>query len=249
MASRTKVLETLKEYFNEKGRVLKSQEYSRETDTPIRIQQVRNIFGSWNRMEKLLMATDERVGADQITDIDAVLAARNKAAWEAAKQWKEASENQDAKALREAQAQHVAEVLAANAATPEGANANKIAIGGPLPSEQPDFDVMGATVTTDPVTKEQTVVDVEPEIVTTSNDDPRTPLELRDAVANGDLDNKTGSAKVGHATDGGSQGEASVSTTQALGSDTADADKVADTSKTSDTSTESKTVPADKLKK
>lgn len=217
MANRTKVLTTLDEYFKSKGRVLKAQEYARETDTPIRLQQIRNIFGNWNRMEKLLMARD-RVDQDAITDVNEVIAERNRLANEARLQWIEASENQDAKALREAQAQHVAEKLAANAATPEGANANKIAIGGPLPSEQPDFDKMGATVNVDPVTKEQTVVDVEPEIVSVVNDNPRTPAELRAAVAAADV-TKTGDVKTGHATDGGSQGQASIATVAALGED------------------------------
>lgn len=216
MANRTKVLETLDQYFKtKKGRILTSQEYSRETDTPIRLQQVRNIFGSWNRMEKLLMAKESREDL-ATTNVNDVIAARNAALNEARLQWLAASENQDAKAIREAKAQVVAEKLAANAATPEGANANKIAIGGPLPSEQPDFDVMGATVKTDPVTKEQTVVDVEPEIVSVTVDDPRTPAELRDAVAKGELVEE-GELEVGHATDGGSQGEASVATVNALG--------------------------------
>jgi len=217
MANRKKVLETLDLYFKTKGRVLRPQEYARETDTPIRLQQVRNIFGTWNRMEKLLMARD-RLDQDAITDVNEVIAARNRALNEARLQWIEASENQDAKALREAQAQYVAEKLAANAATPEGANANKIAIGGPLPSEQPDFDKLGATVNTDPATKEQTVVDPEPEIVSEVVDDPRTPAELRAAVAAADV-TKTGNVKTGNATDGGSQGQASIATVAALGED------------------------------
>ena len=205
MANRTKVIETLKQYFDKKGRVLDSQEYSRETDTPIRIQQVRNIFGSWNRMEKLLMARETRGDSDANTDVNEVIAARNKELSDAAKQWREASENQDAKALREAQAQHVADVLALNAATPEGANANKLAIGGPLPSEQPQLHRMGATVTVDPITREQTVVDTNPDVISVTVDgDPAeggmTPMQLRDAVATQGL------------VDGGSQGEASIST-------------------------------------
>jgi hypothetical protein len=215
MANRTKVLETLNEYFKAKGRVLKAQEYARETDTPIRLQQVRNVFGTWNKMEKLLMARDERIGSDQITDVDDVIAARNKSAWEAQQAWKAASENQDKKALREAEAQHVAEKLALNAATPEGANANKIAIGGPLPHEQPDFTSMGATVTIDPVTKEQTVVDPNPEIVTTVNDNPKTPAELKAAVAANGVSSTT--PEVGHATDGGSTGQGSTATIAASG--------------------------------
>lgn len=166
------------------------------------------------------MARDERVGTDQITDINEVLAARNRTLYEADKQWKEASENQDAKARRQAEAQVVAETLALNAATPEGANANKIAIGGPLPSEQVDFQAMGATVKIDPKTQEQTVVSPEPEIVNGGvAADPRTPNELRDAVR-AENDVKTGTVPVGKETDGGSQGQASISTVQALGGDT-----------------------------
>src|SRR6476646_8400585 len=145
MVQRTKAIDSLNSYFKTKGRVLTSQEYSRETDTPIRIQQVRNIFGSWNRMEKLLMARDKRTAEAPITDVNEVINARNEAAYEAAKMWREASENQDAKARREAEAQVVAEKLALNAATPEGANANKLAIGGPLPKEQADFTTRGTT--------------------------------------------------------------------------------------------------------
>jgi len=243
--SKTRAIQTLAEYFETKGRVMSRQEYTRETDTPIRFQQLVTLFGSWNKVEKLLMAREAR---DAITNIDEVLAAKNRAALEANKQWREASENQDKKALREAEAQYVAEVLAKNAATPEGANANKIAIGGPLPSEQPDFDLVGATVETDPKTREQTVVNTKPEIVTTSNKDPKTPQELRDAVREED-GAKDGSPDVGHATDGGSQGTASISTTNALGADSGDEKDVADKSKAAQPSTSSKTVPNDKNSK
>ena len=162
------------------------------------------------------MARETRGASDAITDVNEVIAARNKELNDAAAVWKAASENQDAKALREAQAQHVAEVLARNAATPEGANANKLAIGGPLPSEQAQLHRMGATVTVDPVTREQTVVDTNPDIISVTVDgDPAeggmTPMQLRDAVAaQGLVDG--GDVEVGHATDGGSQGEASIST-------------------------------------
>lgn len=170
------------------------------------------------------MAREERGNSDQITDVNEVIAARNKELNDAAKQWREASENQDKKALREAEAQHIAEVLALNAATPEGANANKLAIGGPLPSEQPQLHRMGATVKVDPVTREQTVVDTNPEVISvTVDNDPAeggmTPTELRDAVAAQGLVS-SGDVKVGHATDGGSQGTASIATVGALdGSD------------------------------
>ncbi len=124
MANRAKVLETLDQYFETKGRVLKQQEYIREVNPPIRLQQIRNIFGCWNTMEKLLMARRQR-DEDAITDVSQVLEARNRAANEERQRWIEASENQDAKAEREAQAQYVAEQLARNAATADGAVAGE----------------------------------------------------------------------------------------------------------------------------
>lgn len=244
MADRNKVQVALTKYFKEKGRVLTPQEYARETDTPVRVQTVKQVFGNWTKMEKVIMA-DNKPSATDGLNVDEVLRARNDAAYEAARQWREASENQDVKAVREAEAQVVAEVLARNAATPEGANANKIAIGGKLPSEQQDFSAMGATVNTDPVTKEQTVVDTKPEVPVTGNSDPKTPLEIRDAVAE---KVSGGSVETGTATAGGSTGEASLATVSALGADTADADNIKDKSTTNTTSTENTKVPADETK-
>lgn len=246
MANRAKVLETLRHYFEQKGRVLNSQEYTREADAPVRTPQIRNLFGSWGKMEKLLMANDANVPATNGLDVDAVIKARNDAAAAAAAEWKAASENQDAKAKREAEAQAVAEVLARNAATPEGANANKLAIGGKLPQEQQDFSAMGATVETDPITLEQTVVDTQPDVKTTANEDPKTPYELRDAVAADGVN--TGSVPVGTATAGGSTGEASQDTVDALGADTADASKIEEKGTTNTASTENTKVPADETK-
>ena len=158
---------------------------------------------------------------------DAVLAENNKAAYDAAEQWKAASENQDKKALKEAEAQVVAEKLAANAATPEGANANKIAIGGKLPSEQQDYSAMGATVVVDPKNLEQKVVDPEPEMLGFAVEkDGKTPQALRDAVA-ADAAVKSGDVPADKSTAGGSTGEASIATVAAIG----DAEK-ADTKST-----------------
>ncbi|RZK45215.1 MAG: hypothetical protein EOO61_00735 [Hymenobacter sp.] len=246
MVNRSKALKTLTDYFETKGRVLTSLEYSRETDTPMELRQVKAYFGSWKLMEKLLMANDaNKAPATNGLNVDALIKARNEAANEAANQWKEASENQDVKAQREGQAQAVAEVLARNAATPEGANANKLAIGGKLPQEQQDFSAMGATVETDPTTLEQTVVDTKPEVPVTGNADPKTPYELRDAAAD---QVNTGSVPVGTATAGGSTGTASNDTVNALGADTGDKDNIADKSTTNTSSTENTKVPADETK-
>jgi hypothetical protein len=246
MVNRTKAIQVLRDYFETKGRVPSSLEYARETDTPIELRQVKAFFGSWKRMEKLLMAND-KVPASNGLNVDALIRAKNEAENEAAKQWKEASENQDVKARREAEAQHVGEILAANAATPEGANANKIAIGGKLPHEQQDFSAMGATVKTDANTAEQVIVDTKPQLVTTPNDDPRTPLELRDAVAAEGVNNG-GTVPTDDSAADGSTGAASIATTQALGAEAVDASKVADKSSTNTASTETKKVPADAKK-
>jgi len=239
MVNRTKALKVLKDYFETKGGVPTALEYAREQDAPIDLRQVKAFFGSWKRMEKLLMANDAQAPATNGLNVDALIKARNESEYEAARQWKEASENQDTKARREAEAQHVAEVLAANAATPEGANNNKLAIGGKLAHEQQDFSAMGATVKTDANTGEQVIVDAKPEIAKVTNEDPRTPLELRDAASA-----NAGKANVDESAADGSTGTASIATTQALGGETGDAAKVADKSDASKTSTETKKVPA-----
>lgn len=222
MLNRTLVLRALIKYFEEKGRVLTYQEYAQETDTPVRVQSIKQLFGSWARLERLM--TNENKNS---LNTDAVLAENNKAAYDAAEQWKAASENQDKKALKEAEAQVVAEKLAANAATPEGANANKIAIGGKLPSEQQDYSAMGATVVVDPKNLEQKVVDPEPEMLALAVEkDGKTPQALRDAVA-ADAAVKAGDVPADKSTAGGSTGEASIATVAAIG----DADK-ADTKST-----------------
>lgn len=226
MLNRNMVLRALVKYFEEKGRVLTYQEYALETDTPVRAQSIKQVFGSWARMEKTIMTIDNKEKATNGLNVDQLIADRNKAAHDASEQWRMASENQDKKALKEAEAQVVAETLARNAATPEGANANKIAIGGKLPHEQQDFAAMGTTVEVDPVTLEQTVRDTKPEVVAVSapEDGGKTPSELRDAVA-AEAAVKSGDVPVDTSTAGGSTGKASIATVQALGdADTQKAD-------------------------
>jgi len=220
MLNRNLVLRALIKYFEEKGRVLTFQEYARETDTPVRAQSIKQIFGSWAKMETL-MTNDKPKNS---LDVTAFLAESNKAVYDAAAQWKEASENQDKKAQKEAEAQVIAEKMALNAASPEGANANKIAVGGKLPSEQQDFSAMGATTVVNPENLEQKVVDVKPELVDQrglTELSGKTPMELRNAAA-ADADVKSGKVPVDKSTAGGSTGEASIATVAALG----DTDKV-----------------------
>lgn len=163
------------------------------------------------------MTKDNRVSASNGLNVDALIADRNKAAYDAMAQWKAAGENQDKKALKEAEAQAIAEKLARNAATPEGANANKIAIGGKLAHEQQDYSAMGATVEVKPENLEQTIVDPNPEMVAlaTGLESGKTPTELRDMVA--DSAGKDGAPPVDKSTAGGSTGEPSIATMQALG--------------------------------
>ena len=213
MTQRTKAIDTLKEYFDKKGRVLTAQEYVREKDTPIRFQIVKNMFGGWGRMEKIVMARDNNNGA--ITDVDEVIRLRNEKQLAFEQQWKDASENQEAKMKREQEAKKVAEKNARMAATPEGANAYKIAVGGPLPSEQPKLERVGGTVNIDPVTLERTVVDVQPEKVL---EDLKEETEAEDADKIGktqeeikaEVEPKTGSVKTGTATSGEAKGTPSV---------------------------------------
>lgn len=212
-----KILLALIKYFEEKGRVLTIQEYSRETDTPVRVQTIKQAFDSWTRMEKLIMNKDNRVPASKGLNVDKLIAERNKAEYDAIAMWKEAGENQDKKAMKEAEAQAIAEKLARNAATPEGANANKIAIGGKLAHEQQDYSAMGATVEVKPENLEQTVVDPNPEMVemVVGSESGKTPAELKNMVA--DSAGKDGSLPVDKSTAGGSTGEPSIATVQALG--------------------------------
>ena len=93
MLSKSKVHIALKKYFDQKGRVLSPQEYARETDTPVRVQSIKALFGSWTKMEKLIMA-DEKARSSNGLNVDALIKERNAAAFEAARQWKEAGENQ-----------------------------------------------------------------------------------------------------------------------------------------------------------
>jgi membrane glycosyltransferase len=127
MANRTKVLETLDQYFKDKGRIMKSNEYARETDTPIRLQQVRNIFGSWNRVEKLLMAREARSAPEPTTNVNEVIAEANAKALDELKAAQAIREDLEAKVAAEADANAKAEELALAAANPETINAVKAA--------------------------------------------------------------------------------------------------------------------------
>ena len=41
-------------YFMEKGRILTRHEYGRESDVPLRIGQVENYFGTWQRLANII---------------------------------------------------------------------------------------------------------------------------------------------------------------------------------------------------
>ena len=110
------------DYFKTKGRVLKAQEYSLEMDTPIRIQQIRNIYGSWNTMEKLIMVR-LRSNRPATTDVDEVIAVRNKADEEQRLAVQQAGEDQEEKTAR--QADYEAELAAVAAINPPSLKASE----------------------------------------------------------------------------------------------------------------------------
>lgn len=51
---RIKMLNTLREYFATKGKVLSISEYKEQTDTPFRYVVVKRKFGNWGRLENLV---------------------------------------------------------------------------------------------------------------------------------------------------------------------------------------------------
>ncbi len=52
--SRVLMLQTLKDYFATKGRVLSMSEYKEQTDAPYRFIVVKRKFGNWARLETML---------------------------------------------------------------------------------------------------------------------------------------------------------------------------------------------------
>ena len=54
MTRRTVTVNTLKEYFEYKGKFLSADEYKKADDTPIRFQAVKRAVGSWSRLKGLI---------------------------------------------------------------------------------------------------------------------------------------------------------------------------------------------------
>ena len=78
MSQRTKVLDDISSYYTSLGvESMTANEYATRTDTPVRFQSVRRIFGSWKRME--IIMRDRRTRPEAITDSDAVELARSAA--------------------------------------------------------------------------------------------------------------------------------------------------------------------------
>lgn len=132
MSQRTKAIELLSEYFEQKGEILNPKQYKMEKDTPIRLENVKRVFGTWSRMEKIVRAFDARNKnrPEPTTDADAVIAEQNRLAAEHEELIRSIGEDVDQKVQREAAARAQIETDALNAATPEGARANKIRKGG-----------------------------------------------------------------------------------------------------------------------
>lgn len=132
MSQRSKAVELLSEYFEKKGEILNPVQYKQETDTPIRLGAVKRTFGTWSRMEKIVRAFDARNKnrPEPITNAREVIDQVNREAAEKEALLRSIGEDVDQKVQREAAARAQIETDALNAATPEGARANKIRKGG-----------------------------------------------------------------------------------------------------------------------
>jgi hypothetical protein len=133
MSQRSKAVEVLAEYFDSKGEILSPTEYRRQKDTPIRPQQVKRVFGTWSRMEKIVRAFDARNKnkPEPSTDAREVIAEQNRLAAEHEALIRAIGEDVEQKTAREEAARRQIEADALNAATPEGARENKVRKGGP----------------------------------------------------------------------------------------------------------------------
>jgi len=77
MSRRSEMVEILDNYFKEQGKIFDVMEYKYSEDVPIRPGVLRKVFGSWGRLEKIIMARRER--STSPTNVDEVLAARHAA--------------------------------------------------------------------------------------------------------------------------------------------------------------------------
>lgn len=133
MSQRTKAVELLSEYFEEKGDILTPHQYRKEKDTPIRLEQVKRVFGNWSRMEKIVRAFDARNKNKPAPSTNAreVIAEQNRLAAEHEALIRSLGEDVEQKTAREEAARAQIEADALNAVTPEGARENKVRKGGP----------------------------------------------------------------------------------------------------------------------
>lgn len=132
MSQRTKAAELLSEYFEKKGDILTPKQYRSEKDTPIRLEQVKRVFGNWSRMEKIVRALDARnKDRPEPTNAREIVAEQNKALADHEALIRAIGEDVEQKTAREEAARRQIEADALNAATPEGARENKVRQGGP----------------------------------------------------------------------------------------------------------------------
>lgn len=133
MSQRSKAIEVLSDYFDEKGEILSPKEYKKETDAPIRLEIVKRTFGTWSRMEKIVRAFDARNKnrPEPSTDADKIIAEQNKKLADHEALIRAIGEDVEQKTAREEAARAQIEADALNAATPEGARENKVRKGGP----------------------------------------------------------------------------------------------------------------------
>lgn len=134
MTQRTHAVALLAAYFEKHGGIMTHAEYKKRTDTPIRFARVKTIFGSWNRMERIVRVFNGRNfrSPDYIPSTDADEVVRKNAEAQAlyAETIRAASENLEAKTAREAAAAAHREADAMRAKTVEGVIENKLRKGG-----------------------------------------------------------------------------------------------------------------------
>lgn len=59
--SRVQMLQTLKDYFTTKGRVLSMAEYKQQDDVPYRFIVIKRKFGNWARLETMLSRVGDKI--------------------------------------------------------------------------------------------------------------------------------------------------------------------------------------------
>lgn len=75
---RTNTIDAIGAFFEKEGRIYTAREYQKLNNPPVRMAQIKRLFGSWGRLETILRKSDSRNFKDAIpdTNIEEVLKAR-----------------------------------------------------------------------------------------------------------------------------------------------------------------------------